>query len=181
MKEQIIAYGAALFLMISFARWRELFIIVGEKFLDFLPRWIARFLYPIENFNKDVQFYTRSHGSVFFSLTDVPELSIYLNVVNHSPFAIDLDGLAIDVWTEPPHAGRLGSFQHIERTSINRHSTAKVFVRASLTDAEVRKLREAKDKQLTFSLHLTVMLDSKLGKAKNEKVHLEGLRAEISG
>jgi hypothetical protein len=181
MKEQIIVYGAALFFTISFARWGELFIIVGEKFLDFLPRWIiTRFLYPIGNFDKDVQFYTRPQGSVFFSLGDVPKLSIYLIVINHSPFVIELDVLTVKVYTDSPHYAHLCDFQRVERTTINRHFTEEVFVETSLTDAQVRQVRNAKEKQLTFSLHITAFLDTKLGRVKREKVRLESLKAEIS-
>jgi len=181
MNKQIIVPGAAiLFLAISFARWPELFLVVAERVLDFLPRWIARFLYPIENFNKDVQFYIRPQGSVFFYLRDVPKLSIYLNLVDHSPFAIELDVLTVKVYTDPPHYQGLCDFQRVERTTVNRHSTEKVFVETPLTDAQVRQLYTAKEKQLTFSLRLTAMLDTKLGRAEIEEA-LEGLKAEISG
>jgi len=183
MKEQIIAYGAALFfLTISLSRWRELFIIVGEKFLDFLPRWIiTRFFYPIQKFDKDIQFYARAQTPVYFSLgTSVPKLSIWLIMVNHSPFAIELDVLTVGVSTDPPHMVNLVDFQRVKRTTINRHSTDEIFVETSLNDAQIREVRTAKDMQLTFTLHIAAFFNTKLGKWEKEKVRIERLQAEIS-
>jgi hypothetical protein len=162
------------------AIWSELLGVLLET-LRFMPGFLLRRLYPSEKLQSALEITVRPQNPLSFSISsDVPSVSIYLQVINHSVIDLELDHLFAEMWSDSPHMMRLAICQSRERSFLRHHSSGDIYCRDFLNELQVRQIRLAQEKQLTFTLHVTAFFDTKLGKVKKEKVSIERLKAEIS-
>lgn len=100
--------------------WRALSIA-----LNYVPGWMFRWYYTQQRLNSIIRIDVRPRGDqLSFWVDRNPHATLYLQIVNHSPFNLTLEHLKAEVWCD----GRLGTMKYTERKAIGRNATAEVFV-----------------------------------------------------
>ncbi|MEZ0123744.1 MAG: hypothetical protein AB9Q22_11755 [Candidatus Reddybacter sp.] len=126
-------------------------IIEIWKYLKWLPKFILRKLFSQERMGDlvliDVQ---ARHEAVCANLGDIASYSIYFQIINMSPFDVELDRAEIDFMC----AGTSVSKQHIKKAAYKAGEVGTLYVTGEIeTPKAIQMARHYKDNRSSISIH----------------------------
>ncbi len=128
--------GVAVIAFVSTALWRKVSAISGASMLSrscvsYLPNFLLRRLYKPLSMEKLVNIDLRPRGdSIDMSLGELPAAKIWLQIINHSPFDLELSNMVVELWCGAANI----DLNRVESFSIKAHSTSdNVLVKGALT------------------------------------------------
>ena len=135
-----------------------------RQVLGKLPGWLIRYFYKPDKIANFIDINLRSNGSINLHFgMEVPEIVLYFQVYNRSPFTITLDRLLIDLWVgQPTLKGAI-----LKRYVIPKgESLNDIYFSCPLTSQQQKQIRDRCNGQLLtvpISLTITAYLESKVG------------------
>ncbi|MCK4742896.1 MAG: hypothetical protein KAT25_03675 [Sulfuriflexus sp.] len=142
----------------------------------YIPCFVLKKAFPHSRFIHSVRLDVRQHGeAVNLNLGELPECEVWLQVINHSPFSLDVesikgvlnyDGCSIDV--ESAH--------HID---LEKHTTSdSVLLKGKLTGAQAEHCSKDAD-QKNASLVLRSRIRTKFALFKKDSYDIRDLHVRI--
>ena len=153
------------------------FLSVTEiwKYLKWLPGFILRRLFTKKRLADLVIIDIRPrHQSVTVNLGDVASFNIYFQVINMTPFEIELDRAEIEFNC----AGIRLKSQHIKKTTYRPGEIATLYVEGDIDSAKANEIARHHDKNKS-SINLHCEFNCQLHNFQKPQHNLEGVNTEF--
>jgi len=152
--------------------------MVFEKMLKYLPKWLIRRIYPTTRIAQEIRIDLRSNVPIQIARYDIPKISLYFTITNHSLVDLVLDRLLIEIHisSQPILYGIL-----LERHNIPKRETTGIYFEDLLTSlqAEHLKKRTSEIKMIEYlQVDVKAYFESNSGIIKLEKSNLSARNVE---
>ncbi|MCO6414100.1 MAG: hypothetical protein J5I92_15280 [Thiogranum sp.] len=128
--------GVAVVAFVSTALWRNVSVVcvaskLSRSCASYLPNFLLRRLFKPLSLETLVNIDLRPRGdSINMNLGELPAAKIWLQIINHSPFDIELANMTVELWC----GAATVDLSRVESISIKAHSTNNdVLVKGALT------------------------------------------------
>jgi hypothetical protein len=111
---------------------------VSEMGLKYLPKWLSHRIYPIKRINSEIEIKFRSTVPIHIYHSDLPRISLYLEITNHSPMDLVLDRLfmRVQISSSPVLFG-----VELKRHEIPKRDTTPIYFEDILTSVQDNYLK----------------------------------------
>jgi len=139
----------------------EIALTLAERSLATLPRFILKRIYTKSRLDKEIKIDTRPTNPLIFSLGSyVPKLNAWFIITNFSNLILRLDDFCAEVWVGQP----LAIATCLDKPEINRKETQSIYTESFLSETQVSRLREEKQKGNTLAtIYVRAYFESKIG------------------
>jgi len=139
----------------------EIALTLTERLLANLPRFILKRIYTKSRLDKEIKIDTRPTNPIIFSLGSyVPNLRAWFTVTNFSSLILRLCDFSAEVWINQP----LAIATCLDKPEIKRKETQNIYAQSFLTEMQVSRLREEKQKGNTLAtIYVRAYFESKIG------------------
>ncbi|MBK9132474.1 MAG: hypothetical protein IPM20_12675 [Gammaproteobacteria bacterium] len=120
----------------------NLFVNFVVKLLGRFIPWSIRWLFPPARLSKliKIQIAGQSRGIEYWA-GDLPKIRVYLEVINLSPFVVEIDR----IFGHFNLGSQVASFAYLRRAKVLSPSEVVVFIEADLSDNQIKYIRTNKD------------------------------------
>lgn len=147
------------------------------KLLRWLPSYFLKRIFTRERLAELVIVDVRArHRSVRVDLSDIPRFEIYFQVINMSPFEVELDRAEVEFHC----AGTRLNAQHIKRTLYRSGEVGILFVEGRLDSAQADQIGRLSEKG-SSSIRMEMDFNSKLLNFKKNVSGLEEVNVSFVG
>ena len=145
------------------------------KYLTWLPRFVMKRLFSKKRLADLVIIDVRPrHESVRVYLSDVSSYNIYFQIINMTPFQIELDRAEVDFSC----VGTKLVSQYIKKETYRPGEIATLYIQGDIESAKADQIALLHDKNPSY-MHLHLEFNCKLHDFTKSQIHLDGVKPDF--
>ena len=145
------------------------------QYLTWLPRFVMKRLFSKQRLADLVIIDVRPrHESVKVYLSDVSSYNIYFQIINMTPFQVELDRAEIDFNC----AGTSLVSQYIKKVTYGPGEISSLYIKGDIESAKADQIASMFDKNQS-SINLHFEFNCRLHNFAKSQIHLDGVRPEF--
>jgi len=153
----------------------ELFSSPLWRLVGWLPGTAFRMIFTEKRLASLIRLSPRATGDqVVFNRGDTPEVRIYLDVDNRSPFSVELDRLVVELW----HQKYIGELFYIDRVEIPPGSVESIIIHG-LKGARYSDIKPSHGPSSTSLMSIRGYFNSKVRSFKVNTGNIESIHVNV--